>query len=205
MTFACLQWIETVCMRFCMFAFVHVVRDKMIDKGQLISIFNELNEKKKSKRKKTGRLWAIYSHTQDIFITISHPLWCCKYNLLMDVFFFCDAIAACMVFYHLPLAAIATDLNNYASERSKIHKYLAASIESNRMAHSHSFAWLICFIYFCCESITWRSLDIDFDVIWFAAKECHVKAKFSQANAFSFRPSIIFVIVIAAGCSCCCY
>lgn len=54
-------------MRFCMFAFVHVVRDKMIDKGQLISIFNELNEKKKSKRKKTGRLWAIYSHTHKIF------------------------------------------------------------------------------------------------------------------------------------------
>lgn len=67
MTFACLQWIETVCMRFCVFAFVHVVRDKMIDKGQLISIFNKLNEKKEPRKKNGSTLNHIFIHTRKIF------------------------------------------------------------------------------------------------------------------------------------------
>lgn len=53
-------------MRFCMFAFVHVVRDKMIDKGQLISIFNELNEKKNPREKKRVD-FEPYIHTHKIF------------------------------------------------------------------------------------------------------------------------------------------
>lgn len=54
-------------MRFCVFAFVHVVRDKMIDKGQLISIFNELNEKKEPRKKTGSTLNHIFIHTRKIF------------------------------------------------------------------------------------------------------------------------------------------